>query len=363
MPNGVVGHAARIEVLDSFRALAALYVICYHYWYDKMDALLSDAVTPSMPLLVSSKFVQHGLMGVDLFFMISGFVIALTLSKSKSIRQFTVNRFARLFPAILVCSVLTFFVVKVLAVEPFSAVQAIDFLPSLTFMPPVLFEKLFGLNTNWISVVYWTLFVEVKFYFYAAAVYFLLPGKFLIRFFTLAFLLCTAYWIALAAGCHVVASLLGLVFFPEYAFLFVAGIAFHTIYDSNDQLRKMPISIIIFSLTYSLLIYSPMNPDPSSSTFAMLLILSYHLLFLLFVVDARILGPLKSALLVRIGIASYSLYLLHESIGLSIIQRLNEDIFPSSFWPFLVTAMMITLSLSIYKCVESPARRYIRRLN
>jgi len=343
--------------------MAALYVVGYHYLYDWMDSLLADAVTPSVPLVLSSKFIQHGFLGVDLFFMISGFVIALTLARTKSILQFSVNRFARLFPAMLVCSVVTFLVVKVLAVEPFSAVQAIDFLPSLTFMPPVIFEKLFGLDTNWISVVYWTLFVEVKFYFYAAAVYFLLPGKFLIRFFTLALLLCSAYWITLVTDYPVSNSVLGLIFFPEYAFLFVAGIAFHSVYDSEDQSKVVPITIILFSLTYSLLIYSPINPSASSSTTAMLLIFSYHLLFLLFVADARILGLLKSGVLVKIGTASYALYLLHEAIGLSVIERLNEDVFASGIWPVVVAALMILISIVFYNFVETPARRYIRRLN
>jgi len=362
MPDGALGDAGRIRLLDSFRALAALYVVCYHYLYDWMDSLLADAVNPSLPLLVSNSIVEHGLMGVDLFFMISGFVIALTLSRTKSIPEFIVKRFARLFPAMLVCSVLTFLVVKVLAVEPFSTVEVIDFLPSLTFMPPVLFEKLFGLDTNWISVVYWTLFVEVKFYFFAALVYFLLPGKFLIRFSTLAFLLCAAYWITLATGYQLTNSFLGLIFFPEYAFLFVAGIAFHAIYDSEGQSKVVPIAIILFSLTYSVLVYSPINPSPSSSTTAMLLILVYHLLFLLFVSDARILRFLKSGVLVKIGTASYALYLLHEAIGLSVIQRLNEDVFASGIWPVVVAAMMVLISIVFYDRVETPARRYIRRL-
>jgi len=77
----------RIRELDSLRGIAAFAVLLFHFTY------VNDAHRMAPFGLAAGKY------GVELFFVISGFVIFMTLERSGSVRQFAVSRIARLFPA------------------------------------------------------------------------------------------------------------------------------------------------------------------------------------------------------------------------------------------------------------------------
>jgi len=347
-------------VLDSYRALAALYVVCFHYFYRWTELRADEPLIAVTPVLSSSTVIHYGYLGVEFFFIISGFVIALTLTHTKSFLDFAVKRFARLFPAMLACASFTFVAVKLFQVAPFSDVRPIDFLPSLTFISPNIFNELFNIDSAWVSNVYWSLFIEVKFYFFASIFYFVFRRPFLISFFVFSAILCGAYWYAMITGHDTIGNVLAMAFFPKYAGLFVAGMGFYEIYSRGGKSTPVLTAIISASLAYSLFVYSPLNPVQFSSSVALLMIIIFHLLFVLLVTDAGVLAPLKSRVLAKIGAASYSLYLLHESIGVSAIYRLNEFVLASTIWPVLVAALVVLLSIWFYDYIETPSRRYIR---
>lgn len=93
----------RIKELDALRGLAALAVVLYHYTtqYEKLFGHTG---------VLGWQF-QYGSHGVHLFFMISGFVIFLTLDRVKKSRDFVISRFSRLFPAYWFAIMLTTIVV------------------------------------------------------------------------------------------------------------------------------------------------------------------------------------------------------------------------------------------------------------
>src|SRR4030095_2287642 len=81
----------RIGELDALRGLAALAVMIFHYTghYGK------NVGHVDRPLLE----LALGNYGVQLFFMISGFVIFMTIEKTRTAMDFVVTRFSRLYPA------------------------------------------------------------------------------------------------------------------------------------------------------------------------------------------------------------------------------------------------------------------------
>src|SRR6187200_1820250 len=70
----------RLRGLDGLRGIAVLAVMAYHY--DEQRA-------------------HYGLLGVEMFFVISGFVILMTMEKTNSLFAFVWHRAARLYPAYL----------------------------------------------------------------------------------------------------------------------------------------------------------------------------------------------------------------------------------------------------------------------
>ena len=79
----------RINELDALRGIAAFMVLLFHYT-SRYGSLYSQEQLFSVP---------WGQYGVQLFFITSGFVIYLTLEKTRKPMDFIVSRFSRLYPA------------------------------------------------------------------------------------------------------------------------------------------------------------------------------------------------------------------------------------------------------------------------
>ena len=99
--------SARISSLDALRGIAALAVVLYHYTF-RYNALYGHNFSLE-PLSV----LKYGHLGVQLFFIISGFVIYLSIENTQSIKKFASNRFARLYPAYWCAVFVTFFTVMI----------------------------------------------------------------------------------------------------------------------------------------------------------------------------------------------------------------------------------------------------------
>ncbi len=136
--------------LTALRFFAALLVLGYHF------SLNGAAVTPQNPI---GPFLTHAFLGVPLFFVLSGFVLAYSHPVVRDWRQFYVARIARIYPLALFALIL---------VLPFAIGIARSLhQPALLFCLPV--DAL--LLQSWIPPIAlygnppaWTLSVEVFFY-------------------------------------------------------------------------------------------------------------------------------------------------------------------------------------------------------
>lgn len=91
-PSPIVppGHR-RVEIIDYLRLFAAVSVVAFHYLYDG----IVDGYVDGIRLTPLADVVRYGELGVDLFFMISGYVILASVA-GKTARQFAVGRALRL---------------------------------------------------------------------------------------------------------------------------------------------------------------------------------------------------------------------------------------------------------------------------
>lgn len=105
----------RLAPLDGFRALSILTVIFYHAYYGVSTLMSSEEFTQfasSMPHYL--LWVEHADKGVDVFFVLSGFLIGNMLLKELirtnriELMQFYIKRGMRLFPAAWVLVFLAF---------------------------------------------------------------------------------------------------------------------------------------------------------------------------------------------------------------------------------------------------------------
>src|SRR5690349_17773865 len=88
-----VRAGVRLYEVDLLRIFAAVSVVLYHYLFAGYYKVVSPLGFEA-PGLVA----RYGYLGVDLFFLISGFVVLLS-AWDRTPRSFLVSRVVRLYPA------------------------------------------------------------------------------------------------------------------------------------------------------------------------------------------------------------------------------------------------------------------------
>lgn len=94
----------RFLELDALRRIAALAVVFYHLTTRYNEIYGHEHMTFS---------VDYGFVGVQIFFILSGFVIYMSLEKVSSLKDFIKRRIKRLYPVYWVAVVTTFIVVSI----------------------------------------------------------------------------------------------------------------------------------------------------------------------------------------------------------------------------------------------------------
>jgi peptidoglycan/LPS O-acetylase OafA/YrhL len=326
------GTSSRLLELDALRGIAALSVLVYHYTlgFDKLYG-------PHNVLL----YFRHGNLGVHLFFIISGFVIFLTLKKVNRGMDFAVGRFSRLYPAYWISGFLTFTIVTIWGL-PGLEVSLKDALINITML-----ENWF--NVEYIDPVYWTLTVELSFYAIMFCLYLsnMLDKIELVAIVWLTIIIIirvTKYWFNLNIPMAIILSIC-----LWQAQFFIAGIMFYKIKTKQATL----INHIIIGWCY---IYC-LSPTTNMSEF--LVNGLFFGAFYLFCYDH--LGWIVRKSLIFLGMISYPLYLTHANIGYILIRNLNQRSVNPNISALMAMGCALLLAWLIHISVEQPAMQLIRK--
>jgi peptidoglycan/LPS O-acetylase OafA/YrhL len=193
-----------IAEIDGLRFVAILSVVLYHLC--EMVVVKTGKDPGSDPLVA---LLNHGDIGVQLFFVISGFVIALPFAKGHlgggrvpQIKQYYLRRLTRLEPPYMVSLALRFVLLVLLTGK-----TARELLPHLLASLGYLHNLIYA-DKSAISVVAWSLEVELQFYLLAPflAAVFLVKSKLCRR----------AIIVAVIAGCSAL-SFTSLSELPRYS--------------------------------------------------------------------------------------------------------------------------------------------------
>lgn len=347
------GKTQRVHFLDGLRGLAILLVIGYHYF--SRFAENESGLYPYGNGYADVWLFQYGFYGVHLFFAVSGFVIALSLERCDSYWEFAVKRFARLWPTMLLCAVIAF---CILSIWPAYWPQRwSNFLPSLTFVDGQVWNRLIpGLQSSWIDGAYWSLFVEVRFYFWAALLWFVSGRKrFQLAISAMSSVAVLLHAALLDLGQLYWADLVSRLFIAKYWPWFLVGIAALNL--MRKQTRQALWLAGLAGLQVGVLIWSGM-PKTDAIAFCVVagLMLGVH--------GAPVLRRLlESRWLVGVGVASYSLYLLHQNAGLTVIAEIAKALgwvgWSALSVMLAILALLVFLSRTIYEHWESPCNRIV----
>lgn len=331
-----------IHAVQYLRGFAAIAVFLFH-----ISSLTVALWGPS------AAGVDHvGAAGVDLFFVISGFVMAMILSRPGplSVRSFLIQRVARVIPGYYVATVGVFALALAApsiflstSADPFALFRSLAFLPIAGkdgSMAPLL-------------VVGWTLDYEIYFYLVCALT---------AALFGRAGLVATSVLLTIFVAC-------GLAFAPANPTLrfytdpivieFVYGIAIWFIYASGVLDRWRWISVVAFAGGILLLLLQ-WERDPGHFRS-----LVWGLPSALILLGSLKVMTFKSPSLALLGDWSYAFYLTHLFVIFGYVRIIMPRIPELELiWPyhyFAMTVLGLGAAWLYHRLVEVPARDYIRR--
>lgn len=339
---------SRIAVLDGLRFVAALGVVLHHYvgtggWHGVAWGRPATAVFPTF-----SKVAAYGFLGVNLFFLISGFVICMS-AWGRSPGEFVISRIARLFPVywIGVAATTTVFY---LHEKPMGRPEMGSVLTNLTMLQS-------GVGVDGVDGVYWTLWFELVFYLLMVTMLFIgIDYRRMILF-------CSVWTVASVLSDMSGAQSLQILTMPEYSPYFIAGICFFLIHRFGSNLILWGMVVLQW-----LLAQHEIGPQTASldgvvnrQLASWPAVLGMTVAFLLIAAVALgWLSRVRGRYLVVLGSISYPLYLLHQGIGWTVIYTLHKRVSPIPLVLGLTLAIIL-VAWAIARFVEKPLSALLRR--
>ncbi|NRB01664.1 MAG: acyltransferase [Rhodobacteraceae bacterium] len=350
----VTSHLAqsqRFANVDGLRAYAILWVVLYHYSYFWTPAGAGLDLLPYGAQLSWLPLAQFGEFWVYLFFIISAYLITLSLESAANIWQFAAKRLIRLWPTLFICGTLTFVITGAYGPEELTRSVA-EYAISMTFVPPSYVDAIVGVsNWEWLDGAYWSLWVEVRFYALAAALFFVFP-RFFVQTWTLFFI----FALALTSFASPLADIFERVFFVECLPFFSFGIAMVARAQPGNSLLAMVLAVGSIFAVFN-------NTDFAAHDSPLQLALCYFLVFVVSYVGITSNRPIKvlaAKPMVLIGRSSYAYYLLHQNIGIALTL-----VFASALGAIgamlAVQVGILAFSILLTLVVEEPLRKALMR--
>ncbi|CAM1367289.1 Acyltransferase 3 [Tenacibaculum litopenaei] len=322
----------RVYQIDLFRFIAALSVVLYHYlfrsWAGNIDS--------NLDFYILGSFFKYGYLGVDLFFIISGFVIALSI-QHRSITRFAISRISRLYPVYWVCVTLSFLVITFFGGENYN-VSIREFIVNLS-----MFQNYLG--TKNVDGVYWTLFVEMKFYLFTIGMYLLVNKLHKVNFDYLLIFWSVITILNIPFGHLYLMKKINYYFIVEWMPYFIAGMTFYQIYSQRNLSIKY-VLILLISLGTSIHYAILRLPSLESSykiSFSPLIVVAIICVFyiIMLMVSTHKMQKINSSIFIKLGVLTYPLYLIHQNIGFIIFSKFQ------GVSKFLLVSIVILVMLSI----------------
>ncbi|WP_068924002.1 acyltransferase family protein [Planobispora rosea] len=347
--RGAAGNGGRLAELDLLRFVAAVAVLAFHYFIAFRSVW---GETPAELFPAISTISGLGILGVELFFMISGFVILMSIW-GRGLGAFALSRVVRLYPAYWVSVGVTaalYGLTSATALDP--RLDSGGYAVNLTML-----QRLFGVHDA--NGVYWSLWVELRFYLLISIL--VIFGATLGR--CLVFM---GVWL-LAAGFFAGSDdyWVELLIMPRYAAYFVGGMAFYLMTRYGPRLVLWCVAGISAGLAVNaaldrvagrveLVGYAAM-PVPDWAVVAT--VVAFYVLMAL--VALGWLGRLRWRGLVVLGAVTYPLYLFHTAGAVLIIPALRDTLPP--WLTAVVTVLAVTVfSYLVYRLAERPVQDFVK---
>ena len=332
--------------LDFVRFMAAFLVMASHFFF---SAWLFPSNDPNAlrPIWSAPAF---GWIGVQIFFVLSGFVISYTASGATAF-SFLSSRIVRLVPAAWICSTITLLVILYVGEMPLQ-VALVRWLAALTFFP----------KPPYIDKVYWTLGLEVFFYFEIFIL--LLVNKFkYVEWFSVALAsICGVFWALFYTIKpdfieHIRQSREFAIMLVQHGCFFSLGIMLWLCVHRVTRLRiAMIVLCVICGIAQIVNEHHGQPPAPGINQTPILAICVWLFSLGLMLASIYWRDHIKPAGWIRtLGLMTYPLYLVHNLLGMEIIKRIV------GIGPVLAVCVTMAMSIALSWLITVTLEKWIQR--
>ncbi len=318
-----------VPILDSLRAIAALSVCLFHFICTVIGFIDSKVIL---------DVFYYGHYGVQMFFVISGFVIPWSLYHSsyviKNYFTFVIKRIIRLEPLYIVSLMCAIAHTYIRMRSPHY--NGVDTTPNLTqIVLHIGYLIPFFKSQHWIRPVYWTLAIEFQYYLSIGLLFPLIVSKKIaIRTLSYAVFLSGSFFVS--------------EFLPYFLPPFLFGISLFLYKTKIIEWKEL--SIITAAAAIEMFVFHNIG------TFIFSSIAYVAILFF---------SEYKNKVLTFLGNISYSIYLFHSLTGLVLINYFSHLVTAPLYKFILILAALgltILFSYIVYRLVELPSKRWSSKI-
>lgn len=328
--------------LQLLRYLAAIIVVGYHTEESLRDRTLYDIY----------EFFSFGSIGVDIFFVISGFIIALTTSKVSEktsfdqAKNFAIKRCIRIVPIYWFYTALKVLMVLLLPALALRSELQVGHLASSFFFIPDMAS--WGLVQP-ILPVGWTLNFEMLFYVIFTIAILINQNKILVTLVAFCSIFVTAHWFPNSLAFEFYAQ--------SIIFEFLLGLI---IFEMVKRIKTVP-----FWLNMSFLLLSIFLLNSSSGEINHIFTIGLGAFFLVFSViyfERHLQNKKIQRVSEVLGDSSYSLYLSHSfTVPFGVIV-FGQYLDFGGYFTLILTLILATLvGIASYRMLEKPMIRYLNQ--
>lgn len=349
------------------RGLAALLVVASHligvYW-GMRDVVAQVTFSPPLeahiPPIVAVAFQPYyllGPLGVSLFFLISGFVISFSISKSCRL-PFLLARLFRIYPTYVICSFASLSIVALSALYWGQDFQ-MDWNKLISNL--LLIHNYAGYGS--IDLVNWSLAIEIKFYLLMALIAPLIVRQRVYPLFVISLVTLALHWFhtpLIHFFSHEPTNSWLRAFTTEMLYIsyMLIGVLFY--YHYSGRLSHLAFALYLLalsginSITWA---YGMLEHQFPAVT------INYGYAIAIFLLAYTLRGYFRPQLLLdQLGNISYPLYIVHSLVGYSLMRILmNLQLsYEQSLVIALTTAMV--LAYTMHRLIELPSNRLGKQL-
>ncbi|QKG25838.1 acyltransferase family protein [Actinomadura verrucosospora] len=329
----------RLRELDLLRFLAAAAVVLYHFTGFGGAGPWPEHAREVFPAL--GAVTRYGYLGVDLFFVISGFVILMS-AWGRSPGEFGVSRLVRLMPA--------YWASVLLGVVVYAVFRKGHGVPGLVVPNLTMLQG--GLGVQNVDAVYWTLWVEMHFYVLAAVLAW-------IGITYRSCLVFMAVWLFGGVFADEAGSrFLQIMLVPTWSPYFIAGMALFLIHRFGPTLLLWGYVAVSYLLALHWGGWRADGAFKGSAHLPVAAAVTGIFVVMILVATGRLRWVRWRGLTV-LGALTYPLYLVHSQLALPLLDALYPGV---NRWVALaaVIAASLALAYAVHRLVERPGAAWMR---